>query len=350
MPTTNPSYCTATPLGPSAGNFGAPVEAYWQLVDHVINEANRRGMVCVVHPAYLGYGGGSQGWTSEVLAESNTDLHSYGVWLATRWRSKGVIWCMGGDYAGDNHPGLLDKQWNIATGILSVDSAAVITAHGARTQSAYSRWSGFTGLNLNNIYTNGLEYTFAATEYARPGPLPFFHIEGYYDGDGSSINTVRRQAYVSVLAGGCGHFFGNTPIWGFGEPQANGGAGPAAALADHLSTSATVQMQYVKALFNAYAWWTLAPRTDGSLVTSNLGSGTAQICPSLATDGRLAMIWSPSVAFTVNMAALSPTRVRTRWYDTVHGTYSTAGDGSYANTGAISFTPPGESVLVIDPA
>jgi hypothetical protein len=337
------------PFSPD-GNFGARVEAYWQLIDFIVDEANRRGIVCLCFPAYLGFGGGSQGWTSELLAESKADLADYGAWLATRYRSKGVVWCMGGDYGGDQHPGLLARQWSIATAIRSVDPAAVITAHGGRTQSAYSRWSGFPGLNLNNIYTDGVEYTYAAAEYARPGPLPFFHIEGYYDGDGTPSSTHRRQAYASILGGACGYMFGNTPIWGFGEPQANGGAGPAAALANRLSTITTMQMQYVRQLFDAYAWWTLMPRTDGSLVTSPLGSGTARICPALASDGSFALIWTAGGALTVNLAAMSRTQLHTRWFDTLRGTYAAAEAGTYTNSGTVQFTPAGECVLVIDHA
>ena len=335
------------PFSPD-GNFGTRVDAYWQLIDLVVNEANRRGIVCLMFPAYLGYGGGSQGWTSEVLAESIADLSAYGVWIATRYRGKGVIWCLGGDYGGENHAGLLARQWNIATGILSVDPAAIVTAHGSRTQSAYSRWSGFAGLNLNNIYTDGVEYTYAAAEYARPGPLPFFHIEGYYDGDGSPPSTQRRQAYASILSGACGYMFGNTPIWGFGEPQANGGAGPAAALASSLSTTTTQQMRFVRQLFDAYPWWTLVPRTDATLVTSPLGSGGTRICPALASDGSFALIWTTGGSLTVILAALTPARLRTRWFNTVTGTYAAAGSGSYPNGGVVQFTASGESVLVID--
>lgn len=335
------------------GNFGAPLEPYWQLIDFVVEQANQRGMVCIVQPAYLGYAGGSQGWTAEVLAESRNDLRRYGQWLAQRYRGQGVIWCLGGDYGGDRHPGLLEKQWHIALGIRDAEPSALITAHGGRGQSAYSRWSQFEGFNLNNIYTDGVEYTYAADEYARPGPLPFFHIEGRYDGDGTSLSTIRRQAYVAWLGGGCGHMFGTTPVWGFGEAQANGGAGAAAALATGLSTPLTLQMQYVKQLFSDHAWWTLAPRNDDHLVLSDLGSGATRICPALATDARLAMIWTPGVPFRVNLAALAQrasrhaTALRARWFDPQRGIYSDAGNGRYNAAGTAAFNPSTESVLVL---
>ena len=198
-----------------------------------------------------------------------------------------MIWCLGGDYDGAQHPGLLAKQWNIVTGIRSVNPNAIVTAHGKRNQSAYSVWSGFvgSGFNLNTIYTDGSEHGYAETEYARPGPTPFFLIEGFYDGEtGASLASCRRQAYVSVLSGACGHMFGNNPIWGFGEPNSNGGAGAASALSTSLSTTATMQMAHVKTLFTTFSWWKLQPRVDASLVTSGLGVG-----PIVSVPRSLAM-------------------------------------------------------------
>ncbi len=335
----------------TAGSFGARVEAYWQLLDFVIAEANQRSIVCIVHPAYLGFGGGNEGWSKEVQQASEADLHAYGAFLATRYRGRGVIWCMGGDYNGNGHPGLREKQWNIATGLRSVDAAVVITAQGPRGRSAHSDWAGSAGLNLNNIYTNGSsEYEHAAVEYARPGPLPFFLIEGIYDGEGATEADCRRQAYATVLSGGCGHLFGNSPLWGFGDPKGNKGRGAADALANSLGTPATLQMRHVRQLFGAFEWWKLEPKTDTSLVITALGSAKSRICPALASDRSFAMVWTTGAPFTVNLAALGPARVRARWYDTVSGLYSDVAGTPFGNAGTQALAPPGERVLVLDAA
>ncbi len=346
----SPPWLNATgslPFNPYS-DFASRVADYWQVIDYIVSEANARGIVCIINPAYLGFGGGQEGWTAELQAESATDLASYGAWLANRYASAGIIWCLGGDYDGQNHAGLLAKQWNIVTGIRSVNPAAIVTAHGARTQSAYSIWSSFSGFNLNNIYTNGVEHTFASSEYASLGPMPFFLIEGYYDGESASAADCRRQAYTSILSGACGHMFGNNPIWGFGEPQANGGSGPANALSTALNTIATQQLVHVRSLFLAYPWWTLEPKTDASLVTTGLGSGTSRICPARGSDGTFALVWTPGANFTVNMGALSPSSVRARWYDTTTGVYATISGSPFQNTGTQAFTAPGERLLVLD--
>ena len=130
---------------------------------------------------------------------------------------------MGGDYDGRNHPGLREKQWNHRDRPSRRRRGRRHHGHSSRTRSAYSGWADLPGFNLNNIYTDGTEYDDAAVEYARPGPLPFFLIEGHYDGESATDADCRRQAYATVLSGGCGHLFGNNPIWGFGEPLGNGG-------------------------------------------------------------------------------------------------------------------------------
>ncbi len=340
----------------SSCSWTSRVETYWQTMDYIVGGAKSRGMVCFITPAYLGFGGGAggssdQGWNGAVVNANAADLQSYGAFLATRYGQGfgNVIWVMGGDYAGTTAE--RDKQWNIATGIRSVTPSAIITGHGARTQEAFAYWNGYTGFNLNNIYTDGIEYTYAATAYARLGPMPFVLIEGYYDGETATPADCRRQAYASILSGACGHFFGNNPIWGFGEPNANGGAGAAAALSSALNTTATQHMAHVKALFTAYDWWKLQPRTDASLVSSALGSGTSRVCPALASDGSFAMIWKPgSGALNVNLAALTPATVRARFFDTVTGTYSTVTGSPFKNSGSVSFQWPGERVLVLDAA
>lgn len=327
-------------------------EAYWARVDYAINAALSRGILCMVQPAYLGFGGGSgqagdQGWDGEVNNASDANLQAYGAALATRYSQANIIWCMGGDY----NPPTPAKQWNIATGIRSVRPSAIITAHGNRLTEAYTVWAGQTGFNLNNIYVDhdGVAYSQAAAAYARSGPMPFFFIEGAYGG-ASPDADVRRQIYHALLSGACGHFYGTYPVWGFGEPVANGGGGAAAALSGSLDLTSTLEAGHALALFSSYAWHLLEPKTDTSLVTTSLGSGTSRICPARASDGSFAMVYTGGSNFTVNMAAFTPSSVRARWFNPTTGAYSTASGSPFANTGTQAFTAPGERVLVLDPA
>lgn len=332
-------------------DFVSPNETYWRTVDYIVNGAKSRGIACLITHSYLGFGGGTggaadQGWDWEVNAASNANLQAYGAFLAKRYTQGNVIWVAGGDY----NPPSPAKQWNIHAGIRSVRTSDLMTAHGSRNTEAYSVWNGQAGFNLNTIYcgTDGVSYDAAAAAYARSGPLPFFLVEGAY-GNSETDAACRMQVYQAILSGACGHIFGTYPVWGFGEPRANGGAGAAATLNGYLSTTATLQIGYVKALFTAYAWHLLVPKTDASLVTTGLGGGASRICPAQASDGSFAMIWVPAAAsLTVNMASLAPSSVRARWYDTTNGNYATVSGSPFSSKGARVFSAPGERVLVLD--
>lgn len=341
----------------SASTFQTLNANYWATMDSLVSRCAELGILVILSHSYLGFGGGGgtsgdQGWDANVRAATGGNLQSYGAAIATRYASQGnIIWCVGGDYSGATS---IAAQWNISVGIKSVNANAIICGHGARTEEGYAQWNGQANFGttkwLNTIYTDGVEYTYAATAYAR-ATYPFFLIEGYYDGETATAADCRRQAYATILSGGCGHLFGNNPIWGFGEPNANGGGGAASSLGS-LSTTATTQMAYVKQLFAAFEWWKLAPSTGTGLVTTSLGSGTSRICPALASDGTLAMVWQPaSGASTVNMAAMTGvSSVRARFYDTTAGSYSNVSGQPFAPSGTQSITWPGERVLVLDQA
>lgn len=334
-------------------DWEAEVEAYWTRVDYIVNAAKQRNMLCILFPAYLGFGGGAgvagdQGWDFAVDNSTDAKLQAYGTWLAQRYTQGNVIWAMGGDYDAPNP----EKGWNIATGIRSVTSNAIITYHGGRGSSAYVNVNGLAGFNFNNIYcgADGVSYDDAAVEFARSGPLPFFLIEGGY-GNAETDAAIRRQTYQALCAGACGALYGTYNIWGFGEPNANGAGGAAAALASDMSNTSTTEFLYAKALFDAYQWHLLAPSTGTGLVTSSLSTGTTRVCPALASDGSFAMIYVPSSqTVTVNMAALSPGSVRVRLYNPTSGAYSTAGGSPFANSGTQGIATGGERVIVLDAA
>lgn len=339
-------------------------DTYWQRVDFVVNEAKARDMVCLICPAYTGYGSGTDGWLNQYGGASDADLQNYGAFLANRFTQGNVIWVLGGDDANDAEAAgnygsgttpQRTKQWQIALGIRSVRTTDLISGHTARNGTgvvsgeAYKAWTtGYTGFNLNNVYGHDDPDdmpTLMATAVTRTG-FPCFMIEAGYENTDGADNAAwsAAQAILSGCLGGALH--GHDALWHFGSYAPNN-TGVASVLSSYLSSS-WVSAQNLYAMLLSFQWWKLEPKTDNSLITTAKGTGISSICPALASDGSFAMVWTPNVAITVVMSALTPSSVRARWFNYGDGSYTAI--GTYSNTGTQVFTPSANRILVLDAA
>jgi uncharacterized protein DUF4038/collagenase-like protein with putative collagen-binding domain len=358
------AYNAAIPFTTTANSasmtWTSRTEAYWAFVDYIVAKAKSLGMVVVINPAYMGLGG-TDGWLAALGAASNADLDNYGDWFGRRYGALGnVILCVGGDDAGDGQattPGTeRNKQARIITAACAVGNF-LVTGHPARSGSggatdgeAHLGWSTYSWFNLNSIYVKADAsdaYVIAATAWGRSGPVrPFFMIESDYE-TGSGSDNLRKAMWQSVLSGACGALRGEFPRWALGAAGASG-TGIADVIANHLNTAGDSESSYLRTLLVSYPWHTLVPKTDASLVTTSLGTGTGRVCPALASDGTFAMIYTPSVNVTVDMSQLTHSSVRARWFNVTTGAFTTDAASPLANSGTHAFTAPGERVLVLD--
>jgi hypothetical protein len=333
----------------------ALVDAYWNRVDYLVNEAKARNMILVWEVAYLGFLGGQEGWADAVLNESDADLTTYGERLGARYTQGNILWCAGGDYNGSD--GSLEKQWNILEGIISEQPDALIMAHNSPDTSGYATWNSFEGWNINTSYCypdigDVYPYEQCATEYGRAGPIPLFYLEGRYESETGYTDAIGRlQMYTPVLSGAlCGFLIGNNPRWHFESPNAI--YSYEGTFEDSYTSTLTQALAHAKALFEAYEWWKLEPKTDTSLVSSSLSSGLARLTPALASDATFAMIYVPSSqTVTVVTDALTGVAgtVRIRLYNPTDGTYS-VNQASIAKSSGQSVATGGERIIVVDAA
>lgn len=331
-----------------------PVEAYWLHVDYWYDGCIARGILPMLCPLYFGFEGTGEGWYPYLSGLADADFQDYGAFLATRYPY--CLWVLGGDNERDGTARA--QQWNIVTGIRSVNASAIVTAHGSRGNIPYDYWGAggdnLTGFNVSNIYTrysDNNEYDKAASAYA--DGLPFFNIENQYDEDASPAWQrvwMFRQVYASILSGACGYVYGNSLLWGFGYPDHTA----AEDLADHLSTQGVTDLMRAKTFFASYPVNKLVPKTDTSLVTTSLGTGDSRVCPALSSDSDFALVWKKnSSSIAVDMSNFVQSSVRVRWFDPTDGSY-TAVD-TFSNSGTQEIAHPGnnangslEWVLVCD--
>ncbi|MEM6287300.1 MAG: DUF4038 domain-containing protein [Bacteroidota bacterium] len=200
-------------------DFSVPNEAYWQRVDAFLDRAEAEGILVVAFPAYLGWQQGEDGWSSFLHVNGPDRLRAYGAFLGARYVDQpNLIWAAGGDWGPIGRYDLVDEVAALVEGIRSEDTVHLWTAHGGQ-QSAVEVY-GDLDLDLNTTYryppTSVPEAVYL--DYTRAPTTPFVFFEGWYENEwGVSVERLRFQAYAALLGGAGGQFYGNNPVWKFGD-------------------------------------------------------------------------------------------------------------------------------------
>ncbi len=209
------------------GDFGTPNEAYFAHADAVLAEAEKRGMLVLLEPAYMGYQEARKAGTRIWWRVALQKLEGYGRYVADRLKNRAnIVWVLGGDF---NPPEQATLN-AVAAGIRQADNQRLFTFHGARNATAQQALGGpKPWLQVDNIYTsteNVLEL--AATAWGE-SQLPFFYIEGRYESPTTDARHVRQQAYQALLSGAVGQVSGDENLWQFAKGWQDAMHGPSAA-------------------------------------------------------------------------------------------------------------------------
>ena len=117
-----------------------------------------------------------------------------------------------------------------------------------------------------------------------------------------------------MLAGACGHTYGNNNVWQMWAPGCNPVLHADIPWAEALDHPGAFQMGLMRRIFEAYDYQQLQPIS--SFVVDGPHYGGAKIRAALAEDGSFAFIYSPQGApFTVARTQLKATRVKEIWFD-----------------------------------
>lgn len=346
------------------GDFSTPNEAYFAHADWVIQKAAEKGIIVMLNPCYLGYGGPISGWWKEVENNGPTKSRNYGRYLGNRYKNyTNIVWVAGGDgtpIVGSDR----EKNWlEILLGIKDNAPDHLWTAHWAGEYSLYV--AAFRPyMDLNGIYAtdlNGIS-KYMLDQYNRADFKPTFLWESKYEGPNYLGNytprqNIRRQAYEANLCGSTGQNFGSTYIFGFGANV----YGKTYDWRWGMEQQGSYDMVRVKQLFSNRGWHDLIPDQNHSVITAGYGTlGSADyVSVARAGDGSFAMAYIPSTGtgtrtLTVDMGKLSG-NVTTQWYNPTSGAYSTISGSPFPNSGSRNFTTPGDNgtgtndwVLVLD--
>ncbi|BAV34006.1 hypothetical protein SCL_1703 [Sulfuricaulis limicola] len=336
----------------AAGDFSAPVEAYFAHADWVIKKAAEKGIVVLLAPIYLGYDCGSEGWCSDVKSSSLATMRSYGRYVGNRYKNfPNIIWLIGGD-ADPVANGVAAKLREFVAGVREVDTGHLMTAHNARNQAAMDVWTTDSWLDINNIYTSGSEYQAALTQYNRTGAKPFFLLESNYENQaGITPLNLRQQAYWSVLSGGIvGHIFGNCPMWHFNAPSTSSFC-TGSTWKSQLNSTGSITLAHVGRLFLSRAFYLLVPDQAHSVLTAGFQSGTSYAAAARASDGSSVIAYIPTNrTVTIDLTKIAGASVRAWWFNPRTAVATLI--NTYPASGTKTFTPPDSNdwVLVLDNA
>ncbi|MGD0696144.1 MAG: DUF4038 domain-containing protein [Terriglobia bacterium] len=329
----------------SPGDLSTPNPAYFDFAHKVIERAGQYGIVVWLAPAYLGYGGGDEGFFREIKAGGREKLHTYGRFVGRRFKDlPNIVWMLGGDYT----PAKPD-QWTVtelAAAIREQDSTHLMTAHHSPESSAVAAFGEQEWLAINTVY--GYEKTLfrpMLAEYGRKPARPFVLLETTYEDEHNSTpDQIRRQAYWAMLSGACGQFFGNNPIWHFDGP----GLFPAKTTWQQaLNATGSHNIALLRKLFIDLPWYQLVPDDNHAILVEGYGSDTATALTASTADRKLSVSYIPSTGtdereLTVALGRFAEP-VTARWYNPTNGRVVAVKGSPFVNRDTRHFRTPGDN-------
>lgn len=341
---------------------------YWDHIDWVINRAAERGLYIALVPVW-----GSVVKESHITAAQGK---AYAEFLANRYKSySNIIWMNGGDITGTDSL----KTWKaIGNTIHNIDPMHLMTFHPrGRTQS--STWFHNEDWLSFNCFQSGhrnyaqdtskkdLNYgednwKYAEVDYTKTPVKPTLDAEPSYENIPYGLHDVklprwkaadvRRYAYWSVFAGGCGYTYGNNDVMQMhkpGDAPKNVSYGSKAYWYQSVNAPGAQQMQYVKKLMLSRPYFERVPTQ--TLIAAGQGERYNRL---MATRGKsYAFIYTYNGRdMQINASELAGSKVKAAWYNPRNG--QTTAIGTFTKAKAMKFDPPGEKkngndwVLILD--
>jgi hypothetical protein len=343
-----------------------PNEAYFKHVDYIIEKAASLGLHIGILPTWGIYWKTRPENTRRLFTSENAAI--YGEFLGQRYKDKPVIWILGGDQnpENDQEKAILESM---ARGLRKGDKGNhLITFHprGPGRSSDYFHNSSWLDLNMyqsshaakgfdNGIFAE-LDYKLFPVKPTLDGEPRYenmmvgFYFQGNHPADKFTSYDARTAAYWSLLAGACGHTYGNNNIWQMwreGEKNVIGANIPWYEAIDH---PGSLEMMHLRRFFESREWQKLRPAQD--LIIDGPETGPAKIRAAIAEDRSFMVVYSPmGEPFTMNLDSLKSNYISDTWFDPRYGTFFSIHQGDVLSVK--TFTPPtsgqgNDWILVID--
>ena len=346
-----------------------PQNDYWDHVDFIVTEANKRGLYIGFLPTWGRFWHDTNNDRKPLFNVANAE--AYGEWLGKRYKDAGLIWILGGDRNVDN-----DEQKEIlramAKGLRKGDGGAhLMTLHptgggGSAKWFHDDAWLDFNMRQNGHVAEFTGRYTQTRVDYDRTPAKPVIDGEPIYEDHpvsfdakklGHSISSdVRRPLYWNLFSGAFGHTYGHHSVWQMWSPGRAPINNPLMPWSEAMDQPGAAQMQFGRALIESRPFLTRIP-DDSIIVTDRVptsvpGAGRYHFAATRDTDGTYAMVYAPiGRSFKVRMDAIKGPKVMAWWFNPRNGKATSI--GTFDNKGEREFMPPDKGemidwVLVLD--
>ena len=343
-----------TPFDTKAQRTLQNAYTYWDHFDYIFDQAEQRGiyigMVCI-------WGGLVKAGLMDVQ-----QAKAYGKFLAERYGNRpNVVWIIGGDQRGDVKP----EVWEaLANTIRQYDKNHLVTYHPFGRTSSVTWWNDAEWLDFNMFQSGHRRYgqrrgdgdtsNTAETEednwrYVEAAhqlqPLkPILDAEPSYERIPQGLHDTtqpqwqaqdcRRYAWWSVLAGSCGHTYGNNALMQFYQPGDGQAYGCTTPWYEAVYDPGFLQMQYVKRLMLMLPYFDRV--ADQSVLVGEYGKRYERPVASRGKDYIVAYTYVGG-ALDVDLSRISGSQKKAWWYSPSTGEFRFI--GQFADSKCQHFAP-----------
>lgn len=341
-----------------------PNEAYFNHVDFIVNEANKRGLIMAMLPSWgdkwniSKWGKGPEIFTPENAAR-------YGEWLGRRYAGKSIVWVLGGDRPPENERQLAIIR-AMAAGLKKGDINHLLTFHppGGQTSSTYFGQDDWIDFNMSQTghKAGNPDYKRNVEAYQLPVIKPHVNGEPNYEDHPNDFNPsgkgwmddfdTREAAYWNMLSGGAGHTYGNHNIWQMFDERREPVNNARTAWPVAMNQAGAFQVGFMKKMFEKRDWQSL--HFDQSIIANENPEGLEYKVAAVSATKDFLMVYIPyGTKTTVRTSVLPAPNLRGWWFNPRDG--RSVALGELTNTGTIEFVPRSvgrgsDWVLVLDDA
>lgn len=311
-----------------------PNDAYFRHVDAIVARANELGLFMGMLPTWGAYWR-EAGWNAHPIF-TPASAYSYGQFLGERYRDSGIIRILGGDRNITNNEERAIIT-NMAAGLSAGDGGVHLKTYHplgpGRSAEILpdAEWIDFHMCQSSHgahDHDNGLfidaDYTHTPTKPTLDGEPRYetipvgFYFQHYNRFDRFDAYDVRQAAYWALLAGACGHTYGNNNVWQMWDVGRKPILFADIPWREALDHPGAFQMGLLRRLFSSRAFSLLRPAPD--LIADGPRFGGDKVRAACAEDGSFAFIYTPrGKSFTVDRRFFPPPHLKQIWFDPRYG-------------------------------